>query len=282
MCQCSHNPFVSLCRFPLIVITPDRRITDHKHIAIFSNSILPIQESRCFVQLSQIYSFGVITTAAVAFHCYHGRDLSVYQIDVLRFSDDVPRVVWQYFTQKISHSTYYSLFSYISLSHFCTYCYPLIVRMLISTTLSFRYAFSFYANPCFLRGCWWWGLGRAVLFGRVAVLADYPWALPVLNTFYVDSFVFRKIRLASVGNTAVSRGSRNPSLWIMIRFLGDKGRRLSTRERRLDLRFFNLRLLQSLNFIFPFNTFNIHSLILLGDPCYNLRWRPSLISGMRF
>jgi hypothetical protein len=37
---------------------------------------------------------------------------------------------------------------------------------------------------------------------------------------------------------------------------------LSTSDRRRDLYFFNLGLLQSLSFVFSFNTFNIHSLML--------------------
>jgi hypothetical protein len=72
---------------------------------------------------------------------------------------------------------------------------------------------------------------------------------------------FRKIRLARVGNTAVSRGNRKTPFWIMTCFLADRGLRLSTSVGRLVLHFFNLRLVESFNIIFPFNTFNIHSLM---------------------
>jgi hypothetical protein len=50
-----------------------------------------------------------------------------------------------------------------------------------------------------------------MLVGRAAVLGDYPLAPPALNAFYAESLdVLRKIRLARVGNTSVSRDNRKP------------------------------------------------------------------------
>jgi hypothetical protein len=60
------------------------------------------------------------------------------------------------------------------------------MRMLTSTALSFRLAFTLYASPCFFDG----GVGGGCLeaiggWGLAAVLGDYPRDLPGPNTFYV-------------------------------------------------------------------------------------------------
>jgi hypothetical protein len=145
-----------------------------------------------------------------------------------------------------------TLFPDIGLSHLCTQCYSLIVRMMMSAINSFRFAFSLYASPCFFGGDGGssvagaaaphasWGLGG----GPCSKAEEGP------NSSYVASLLaarFRNNRQATFGNTALNRGNLKPPCWTMTRFFAVRGRRLSAIERRLDLYFFNLRLLQSLN-----------------------------------
>ena len=57
----------------------------------------------------------------------------------------------------------------------------------------------------------------------------------------------RKSRLARVGNTADSSGSRNTPRWTMSFVLTELGKRLFARERRVDMYFLSLRFAESFN-----------------------------------
>jgi len=73
----------------------------------------------------------------------------------------------------------------------------------------------------------------------------------------------RKITLATIGRGEVSKGSRNPPLWIIICLLAECPTRLSTRRRSANLCFSSLRFTQVDSGIFPTNTCKAHSFIPL-------------------
>ena len=122
----------------------------------------------------------------------------------------------------------------------------------------FRYTFSIYVGAL-LHGRWRWGRLRKE---TAAVIVLGRFELHLTECHYSLIVACRNIRLARVDNTADSSGNRKPPRCIINRFLEAGGRRLSTSERRLDLKLFNLRFAQSLTRILPFNTFSTHSLIL--------------------
>ena len=73
------------------------------------------------------------------------------------------------------------------------------------------------------------------------------------------------MRLASVGRTALNRGSRNLPRCTISFFFFERVTRLSETLRSAALCFCSLRVSQTVNFILPFNTFKTHSLIQLTN-----------------
>ena len=90
-----------------------------------------------------------------------------------------------------------------------------------------------------------------------------------LDTSYVESLLLLLLVVGSKHKTSQSRQHgceyrQQKSDSLDYDPFAVKDKRLWASERRFDLCFFNLRLVQSLNRIFLFNTFNMHSLMLFS------------------
>jgi hypothetical protein len=103
----------------------------------------------------------------------------------------------------------------------------------MTTVISFPFAFRLYTSPCFF------ACGRGGGGGGLAIAeGDRLRVLQGPNIFYEESLLvarLRKIKLARVGNTAVSRGNKKPPCLTTSFLFAAKGRSLSTSERRRDL-----------------------------------------------